>query len=81
MNGIELCNPLQTPADPNVRLEKRSLTFEETALERIKYQSTVGSLMYDMLGSRPDIAYAVAKVSQYSTTLGPTWWSAVKRIF
>jgi len=37
--------------------------------------------MYAMLGSRPDIAYAVAKVSQYSTNPNPAHWSAVKRIF
>lgn len=37
--------------------------------------------MYAMLGSRPDIAYAVSKVSQYSVNPDPTHWTAVKRIF
>ena len=37
--------------------------------------------MYAMLGSRPDIAYAVAKVSQYSTNPDVAHWTAVKRIF
>ena len=34
-----------------------------------------------MLGTRPDIAYAVSKVSQYSTNPNQSHWSAVKRIF
>jgi len=37
--------------------------------------------MYAILGSRPDIAYAVSKVSQYSTNPDPTHWTAVKRVF
>lgn len=34
-----------------------------------------------MLGSRPDITYAVSKVSQYSINADSTHWTAVKRIF
>jgi len=78
---MELCNPAQTPADPHVRLEKNGPEFAATAEERRKYQSAVGSLMYAMLGSRPDISYAVAKVSQFSTKPNPTHRTAVKRIF
>jgi len=78
---MELCNPALTPADRNVRLEKPSSTFEATLYERRRYQSAVGSLMYAMLGTRPDISYAVSKVSQYSTNPDPTHWTAVKRIF
>ena len=33
---------------------------------RTKYQSVIGSLLYLMLGTRPDIAYAVIKMSQFS---------------
>jgi len=81
IHGMELCNPALTPADRNVRLEKSSSTFEATLYERRRYQSAVGSLMYAMLGTRPDISYAVSKVSQYSTNPDPTHWTAVKRIF
>ena len=34
-----------------------------------------------MLGTRPDISYAVSRVSQYSTNPNSTHWTAVKRIF
>jgi len=31
-----------------------------------QYQSVIGSLLYIMLGTRPDIAYAVTKMSQFA---------------
>ena len=74
------CNPATTPADPNVRLEKCQLSYKASEEDKKRYQSAVGSLMYAMLGTRPDIAYAVAKVSQYSVNPGPAHWTAVKRI-
>ena len=37
--------------------------------------------MYAMLGSRPDIAYAVGLVSSNSTNPNSEPWTAVKRIF
>jgi len=81
IHKMDLCNPAVTPADPHVRLEKCGTGFEATPYERRRYQSAVGSLMYAMLGSRPDIAYAVSKVSQYNINPDSTHWTAVKRIF
>jgi hypothetical protein len=45
------------------------------------YPETVGALMYLAMGTRPDIAYAVAVVSKFSQNPGKTHWSAVKRTF
>ena len=81
LHGLQVCNPSQTPADPHVRLSKSRAESEATAEEKRIYQSAVGSLMYAMLGSRPEIAYAVSKVSQYCTNPDSTHWTAVKRIF
>jgi hypothetical protein len=39
---------------------------------RQKYQSVIGSLLYLMLGTRPDIAYAVIKMSQFSANPSQT---------
>jgi len=78
---MQACNPATTPADPHIRLEKSSQDFEARATERRNYQSAVGSLMYAILGTRPDISYTVSKVSQYATNPNSTHWTAVKRIF
>nr|XP_048336953.1 secreted RxLR effector protein 161-like [Ziziphus jujuba var. spinosa] len=40
----------------------------------------VGSLMYAMLCTRPDICYAVGVVSQYQSNPGMEHWTAVKHI-
>ena len=48
---------------------------------RTQYQSAVGSLMYAMMGTRPDIAYAVSVVSRYGSNPNDEHWKAVKRIF
>jgi len=37
--------------------------------------------MYAMIGTRPDIAFAVSAVSQHSSNPGPAHWTAVRRIF
>jgi hypothetical protein len=50
-------------------------------MRNIPYHEVVGPLMYASLGMRPDIAYAVQTVSQFSTNPGVEHWDAVIRIF
>jgi len=78
--GLECCNPAITPADPHVHLEKSTPEFEGIPENNRKSQSAVGSLIYTMLGSRRDIAYAMAKVCQYHTNPDITHSSALKRL-
>jgi hypothetical protein len=47
----------------------------------IPYSSAVGSLMYVMVCTRPDIAHAVGVVSRFMVNLGKEHWEAVKWIF
>ena len=49
-------------------------------MRRIPFASTVGSLMYAMLCTRPDIYYAVGIVSRYQSNPGMGHWIAVKHI-
>ena len=48
---------------------------------KTQYQSAVGTLMYAMLGTQPDIAYAVSSVSQYAANPTKAHMAAVKWIF
>lgn len=49
-------------------------------MENIPYSSAVGSLMYAMVGSRPDLAYAMGMVCKYMIKPGRNHWLAVKWI-
>ncbi|MCQ7012854.1 hypothetical protein M9Y11_18445, partial [Clostridioides difficile] len=56
-------------------------TSEEIeAMKTIPYASAVGSLMYAMLCTRPDICFAVGMVSRYQSNPGKAHWEAVKHI-
>ena len=50
-------------------------------MNKIPYTSAIGSLMYAMLCTRPDIAHAVSVTSRYQSNPGEEHWTAVKNIF
>ena len=49
-------------------------------MSRVPYASAVGSLMYAMMCTRPDICYAVGLVSWFQSNPGQKHWMEVKRI-
>ncbi|KAL2633207.1 hypothetical protein R1flu_004686 [Riccia fluitans] len=51
---------------------------EKGLMSKIPYESAVGNLMYMMVCTRPDIAYALGKVSKYNANPGKVHWEAVK---
>ena len=56
-------------------------TFEEMEeMAKVPYASAIGSLMYAMLCTRPDIAYAVSVTSRFQSNPGLEHWVAVKAI-
>ena len=62
--------------------DQHSKTPTEIELMRgISYAFAVGSLMYAMLCTRPDICFVVGMVSRYQSDLGEEHWTAVKHIF
>ena len=76
------CKPISTPF-PIKLSSKMSPSSEEERMEmsRVPYASAVGSLMFAMICTRPDIAHAVGVVSRYMAEPGREHWEAVKRIF
>ena len=48
---------------------------------KIPYASAIGSIMYAMVVTRPDLAYVVGVVSRYMSNPGRKHWEAVKHIF
>lgn len=78
-HGMDNCNPVDVPVDPHVKLTK-TLPNSPQSPSAVKYQSIVGGIMYLMLGSRPDLAYAITTLSQYASNPSETHWTALKRV-
>ena len=53
---------------------------ERTHMNMIPYASSIGSIMYAMLCTRPDVSYALSVTSRYQSDPGMGHWVAVKNI-
>ena len=57
------CSPVSTPMDSGVKL----LPNTGITISVLEYSKVIGSLMYEMNSTRPNIAYAVGKLSRYTS--------------
>jgi hypothetical protein len=78
--GMESCHGAFTPLETGTILDANG---EGTELcgDNVPYREAVGSLMYLMTGTRPDIATAVSMVSRFLSAPRLHHWANVKRIF
>ena len=53
---------------------------ERERMSKIPYASAIGSIMYAMLCTRPDVSYALSITSRYQSDPGESHWTAVKNI-
>ena len=53
---------------------------EKERMPRVPYANVIGSLMYVMMCTRPDISYVIGLVSRYQSNPGHKHWSAIKTI-
>ncbi|KAD2804168.1 hypothetical protein E3N88_37545 [Mikania micrantha] len=53
---------------------------QKRRMERVPYASAIGSIMYAMLCTRPDVSYALSMTSRYQQNPGDAHWIAVKNI-
>jgi hypothetical protein len=69
-----------TPIAPHFKLSSTQCPVTDEDIEymsRVTYSSAVGSLMYDMVCSRPDLSYVMSLVSRYMANPGKEHWKAV----
>ncbi|KAE8725329.1 hypothetical protein F3Y22_tig00008957pilonHSYRG00078 [Hibiscus syriacus] len=81
--NMQDCKLISTPLPINFKLSSSmspSSEEERMKMSRVPYASAVGSLMFAMICTRPDIAQAVGVVSRYMTNPGKEHWNTVKRI-
>jgi len=75
--------PVSIPLASHFKLSKEECpkTQEEMAhMAKVPYASGVGSLMYAMVYTRPDISHAVGVVNRHMNVLGNQNWMVVKWI-
>ncbi|KAI4346140.1 hypothetical protein L6164_013215 [Bauhinia variegata] len=75
--------PVGTPLAGHFKLSKKQCLTGKIGreeMEKVPYAFVVGSLMYAMVCTRPDIAHAVGVVSRYLSNPGKEHWQAVKWI-
>ena len=70
------CNPTSTPFDPSIKLIKN----EGEPLSKLEYAKVIGCFMYAMTCTRPDIAFAVGKLSRYTSNPSNLHWHAINRV-
>ncbi|KAF3685974.1 hypothetical protein FXO37_00081 [Capsicum annuum] len=65
-----------TPFNPSIKLVQNSGDI----LDQLTYSQIVGSLMYVMHCTRPDIGYAVGTLSKFTRSPGVEHWNALIRV-
>lgn len=70
------CKTHCLPIEPNLQL-----TVDKTVTnDNIPYRQLIGSLMYVMLGSRPDICFAVIYMSQFQNCYDIEHFNYLKKV-
>lgn len=80
---MDQCDPINIPANPNRRLkpEMSPKTEEERhKMKKVPYRECIGSLMYLMVMTRPDIAFSINQAAAYVSNPGEEHWTAVNEI-
>jgi hypothetical protein len=81
--NMQDCKPIGCPIEGGARLSKDmapKTTKEIQEMEKVPYRHAVGSLIYLVTGTRPDLAVATSSVAKFCENPGPAHWTAVKRI-
>ncbi|RVW81651.1 Retrovirus-related Pol polyprotein from transposon TNT 1-94 [Vitis vinifera] len=83
MFNMNEAKPMSTPLGSHFKLSKEQspkTEEERDHMSKVPYASAIGSLMYAMVCTRPDIAHVVGVVSRFMSRPGKQHWEAVKWI-
>jgi hypothetical protein len=77
--NMDGCNPISTPLEAKINVDE--LTSDKIE-ENNKYpcRNVIGSLMYVMLCTRPDLCYAVSLLSRFQAKPSKQLWQQLKRV-
>ena len=79
--GLNNLKPVMTPLSGQFKLSSTqapSTEVERAYMSKIPYANLVGSLMYAMVCTKPDLAYPISMVSRFMENPGKIHWLALK---
>ena len=82
--GMENCHGSAIPLCSTTHFSNEqcpSAGEDKELMSKTPYRQAIGSLMYLMVSTRPDLAYPVQILSRYGSNPGPAHWKAVKKVF
>jgi len=74
--GYSDYKPVSTPYDASLILRKNKRIMRD----QLRYSQIIGSLMYLASATRPDISFAVSKLSRFVSNPGDDHWKALERV-
>jgi hypothetical protein len=74
--GYKDRKPSPAPYGPSLILRKN----KRISRDQLRYSQMIGSLMYLASATRPDISFAVSKLSRFTSNLGDEHWRALERV-
>lgn len=74
--GMDDCKISKIPVEPKLNLEKGPVDNNL----KVPYKELVGSLMYLMLGSRPDLCFVVSYFGRFQNCFTETHWKHLKNV-
>ncbi|KAE8979058.1 hypothetical protein PF011_g22998 [Phytophthora fragariae] len=80
--SLNQCRPVRSPEETSQKLSESDCPqtdAEKQEMEKFPYREAVGSFMYLIVGTRPDLANFVRQVSRYLQNPGPHHWNYVVR--
>jgi hypothetical protein len=77
--GYSDCKSSPTPYDRSM-LVRKNQGHPKDAKDQLRYSQIIGSLMYLASATRPDISFAVSKLSQFVSNPGDVHWQALERV-
>ena len=81
--NMHSCSSCAAPIQKGDKLSKSQCPQDENEraeMEKVPYASSVGSLMYAQVCTRPDIAFAVNALGRYLSNPGLNHWKVVKKV-
>jgi len=70
------CSLVATPFDPTYKLTRNNGRL----ITQLEYAKVIGCLMYAMTSTRLDIAFAIGRLSRYTSNPSKFHWHAICRV-